>query len=70
MPHAEDGEGKLAADHIVTSENVRHTQAGSAARNVHKNFFRAMAAIRAADLRIEPAGSCAQRGDQEQSDET
>jgi hypothetical protein len=70
MPHAEDFEGKLAADYIVFSEDVRHTQAGSAVRDIHKNFFRTMATVRAANLRIQPASSCAQSSNKKESDET
>src|SRR5580704_3812942 len=69
MPHAKEFEGKLAANYIIPSENAGHSQPGSAVGYVDKHSFRAMTAIRAADLRIEPAGSGAEGSDQKKSDE-
>jgi hypothetical protein len=34
MPHAEDFEGKLPADHIISSENASHNKAPACLRRV------------------------------------
>src|SRR5580698_9776109 len=67
MPEAKEREGHAVSDDIVLAKNSGDRPARFAVGDIHENFFGAVAAIGAADLRIEPAGACADCSDHQES---
>src|SRR6202167_1964724 len=59
VPETEEGEGEAVAYHVVLAKDPGNGPARFAVRDIHENFFRGVAAIGRADLRIKPAGACA-----------